>query len=201
MVVEVLVLHVIRALPENVPRPPPKAPSHSVRYWSTYALKSLQFYGQSIWFYTRRLKFFSFLKCKCNFLYNSKMQKSMILEMFSSNSQGSLRACLFRLEKEFTLKSISIPWFVSFLKVQIKQGPRRMWGLHFASQKKFSNYLCSIFKSLLGTCLYCISDRNLNINIPFHIQGLQCGNKNHYVSLKSKLRFLSVDMKDTASKK
>ena len=84
---------------------------------------------------------------KCNFLYNSKMQKSMILEMFSSNSQGSLRACLFRLEKKFTLKSISIPWFVSFLKVQIKQGPRRMWGLHFASQKKFSNYLCLIFKS------------------------------------------------------
>lgn len=62
MVVEVLVLHVIRALPENVPRPPPKAPSHSVRYWSTYVLKSLQFYGQSIWFYTRRSKWFSFLK-------------------------------------------------------------------------------------------------------------------------------------------
>ena len=105
----------------------------------------------------------------------------------------------FRKKFHFEINQYSMICF--FFKVQIKQGPRRMWGLHFASQKKFSNYLCSIFKSLLGTCLYCISDRYLNINIPFHIQGLQCGNKNHYVSLKSKLRFLSVDMKDTASKK
>ena len=77
-----------------------------------------------------------FLKCKCNFLYNSKMQKSMILEMFSSNSQVSLRACLFRLEKKITLKSISIPWFVSFLKVQIKQGPRAVCEVCTLHHKK-----------------------------------------------------------------
>ena len=89
-----------------------------------------------------------FLKCKCNFLYNSKMQKSMILEMFSSNSQVSLRACLFRLGKKnhFEINQYSMICF--FFKSSNKTGPpRRMWGLHFASQKKFRNYLCLIFKS------------------------------------------------------